>query len=53
MKTEFKRSGENKRIAWKLTKLVLAILTFPFHVAVTGSLIWASNFKDIMMEETA
>ena len=51
MKTEFKGSGHNGRLAFKALKIVLAILTFPLHVIVSGSMIWAWNFKEIMTEE--
>ena len=40
----------NKMDAIKAIKIVLAIMTFPLHVIITGSLIWADHFKEIMEE---
>ena len=40
----------NKRNVIKAVKIVLAMITFPLHVIVTGSLIWADHFKEIMEE---
>lgn len=40
----------DKRNAIKAVKVALAIITFPLHVIVTGSLIWANNFKEILKE---
>ena len=41
---------ETKKNIVKGMKIVLAILTFPLHVAVSGSMIWAWNLKEIMTE---
>ena len=41
----------NKRNAIKAVKAALAIMTFPLHVIVTGSLIWANNFKKILEDK--
>jgi hypothetical protein len=42
---------ESKRNLLKAIKVVLAIITFPLHVAVTGSMVWAWNFKEILVEK--
>lgn len=41
----------DKRNAIKAIKIVLAIMTFPLHVVITGSLIWANNFKKILEDK--
>ena len=50
MKTEFKKSGHGGRVAFKMLKIVLAVVTFPLHVAISGSMVWAWNFKEILEE---
>ena len=41
----------NKKNTIKTVKIVLAIITFPLHIVVTGSLIWANNFKKILEDK--
>lgn len=50
MKTEFKGSGRNGRVALKILKIVLAVVTFPLHAVISGSMVWAWNFKEILEE---
>ena len=41
----------NKRNVIKVVRIILAIITFPLHIAITGSLIWANNFKKILEDK--
>lgn len=42
--------SSTKRNIIKGIKIILAIITFPLHVVISGTMIWAWNLKEIMVK---
>jgi len=41
----------NKELLKRIALALLCIITFPLHIAIIGSVIWAHYFKEIVFKE--